>query len=57
MKRYLWVGMWALLSLVTVGCETVETVHKPADAYDIRKPADTTRATSRTEGIVIERKP
>lgn len=43
--------------LTTAGCgKTIETVHAPADAYNIRKPADTPRATSQTTTTIIERK-
>lgn len=40
--------------LVAGGCQTVETLKAPPDAYNIRKPADTTKPVSQTETTIIE---
>lgn len=37
------------------GCETVRTLDAPADATNIRKPADTTKPVRVEEGVIIER--
>lgn len=57
MKRIFFVVSTAAM-LMICGCETVETIHAPSDATNIRPatPADTTKATSQTEGVYVEPK-
>ena len=55
MKKILSVAAVAALAAIA-GCKTVETVHAPADAYNIRKPADTTKVTGQSGYTIIERK-
>jgi len=44
-----------ILSILAMGCETVRTLDAPADSYNIRKPADTTRPIRQEDTVIIER--
>jgi len=43
------------VSILAMGCETVRTLDAPADSYNIRKPADTTRPIRQEDTVIIER--
>lgn len=56
MKKFFFFGLICFgFTLLNSGCETVRTLDAPDDAYNIRKPADTTRAVKQEEGVLIER--
>ena len=45
-----------MTTLIISGCETVETIHAPSDATNIRPATLKTNATSQTEGVYVEPK-
>lgn len=54
MKKVLFLGASLVVICALNGCQTVETLHAPADAYNIRKPADTTKPVRQTDTTIIE---
>ncbi len=54
MGRLLLLG-FVFFGFSVTGCETIHTQTAPDDAYNIRKPANTTRAVRQEDTVIIER--